>query len=312
MSSRASSPQNLHSYVAYGLSICSALPLPELPSYDLSGAEVDLIIEPSREAPHLPNMERVGLLVGYRDNEVALRWSHFGLYRVIGGRRIEYVPAPGISDAAARVPLLGVCMGILLHQRNLLTLHASAISIEGEAVVFLGEKGAGKSTVTAALVERGHGLLSDDVTALSFDERDTPTVLAGIEAVKLWPDSLEAVGRDPAAVPALHEKVEKRVLRPSNVVDRRARPLRCIYVLKHGEQVGSTSLPTHDAFSELVRHTYAARFLGDAAASPAHFNQCASVLQNVPVRKLVRPDDLGRLDELVDFIEAEVGEESTF
>jgi len=201
-------------------------------------------------------------------------------------------------------------MGVVLHQRGLLTLHASAVMIGDRAVAFVGEKGAGKSTTAAALVERGHDLLSDDVTALSIEEA-APTVLPGTAAIKLWPDSLEAVGRDPSTTPVLHENVEKRIFQPSDPAEPRARRLRYLYVLEQGEQIGSTPMSTHEALGELIRHTYAARFLGDAAASPAHFEQCASVLRHATVRKLIRPKGIECLSALIDFIEAEVSEEST-
>lgn len=296
----------MYSYFAYGLRIQSALPLPELRPLS-TGDEADLVIAPLSKAPDLPDVEGSGLLVGYRQGEVTLRWPYFGTYVVRGGHHIGYAPSPSISDAAARVPLLGVCMGVLLHQRKLLTLHASAVSIRNGAVVFVGDKGAGKSTTTAALVERGHGLLSDDVTAVAIDETGRPVVFPGIEAMKLWPDSLSAIGRDPAETPTLHEAVEKRVLRPLTLEDQEAQPLRCIYVLKQGEQVESMPVPSHQAFGELVRHTYAARFLGDAAASPTHFEQCTAVLRSAAVRKLVRPTDITRLGELVSHVESEWG-----
>ena len=298
-------------YSAFGLRICSALPLPGLRPSPPFDSEADLTISPLSEALALPTLEGQGLLVGYTDESVILRWSHFGKYVVREGRRIEYAPAPDISESAVRVPLLGVCMGVLLHQRGLLTLHASAVSDGDGAIAFVGEKGAGKSTVTAALVEDGFKLLSDDVTALSI-EGAAPIVLPGIAAIKLWPDSLEAVGRDPATVPVLHENVEKRIFQPSDLVEPFGQRLRCLYVLESGEQVGSTPVPTHEAFAELVRHTYAARFLGGAAASPTHFEQCATVLRTVKVRKLVRPKDIGQLSALVDFVKAELDEESTF
>ena len=301
----------MHRYVAYGLSIRSTLPLPELRLSPPFHGEADLTIAPLSEAPVLPETERPGLLVGRTEDAIVLHWPYFGTYVVRAGRRIEYAPAPGLSESAVRVPLLGVCMGVLLHQRGLLILHASAVTVGSGAVVFVGEKGSGKSTAAAALVERGHDLLSDDVTALSIEDV-APTVLPGIAAIKLWPDSLEAVGRDPATAPTLYENVEKRIFQPSELAEPHARPLRCVYVLEPGEQVSSAPMPTHKAFSELVRHTYAARFLGHAAASPAHFEQCATVLRTVKVRKLVRPKDVGQLSALVDFVKTELDEESTF
>ena len=47
-------------------------------------------------------------------------------------------------------------MGIVLYQRNLLVLHASAVNIAGGAVVFLGVSGEGKSSTAATFVTHGY------------------------------------------------------------------------------------------------------------------------------------------------------------
>jgi hypothetical protein len=128
--------------------------------------------------------------------------------------------------------------------------------------------------------------------------------------MKLWPDSVAAIGIDPDEVPLLHEGVEKRVLSVPERSSPRALPLRCIYVLEQGDEVSSTLVLARDAFAELVRHTYAARFLGAAAGGITHFRQCMALLREVPIRRLVRSNDVGKLDRLVAHVESEWGAQS--
>jgi len=54
---------------------------------------------------------------------------------------------------------------LLLRERAFL-LHSSAAVVEGEAVVFFGHSGAGKSTSALLLQEAGHPVLSDDLNIL--------------------------------------------------------------------------------------------------------------------------------------------------
>ncbi|NBC85561.1 MAG: hypothetical protein GVY25_05150, partial [Bacteroidetes bacterium] len=56
---------------------------------------------------------------------------------------IQYALVPDVAEGTLRAPLLGVVLGTLLHQRGLHTLHASAVVVDGGAVAFVGEKGAG-------------------------------------------------------------------------------------------------------------------------------------------------------------------------
>jgi hypothetical protein len=290
-------------YDAYGLRIHAALRLPELRESTI-GEEVDAIVTPMEEVPALPTSE-AGLIVWPQEDEVVLQWKHFGTYRVRGGRRLEYAPARDVAADAVRVPLLGVCMGLLLHQRGLLTLHASAVAVGDGAVAFVGAKGAGKSTTAAAFLRRGHPLVADDVVAVDLDEGGVPTVSPGLMTVKLWPPSLAAVGVDPHTVPRLHDGVEKRILRADEVPSAGPLPLRALYVLEEGEELALEPVRARDAFVEVVRHTYATRFIGPVVREADLFRRCTRFLQSVPVRRLVRPNDLGGVDALVRLVEAE-------
>lgn len=127
----------------------------------------------------------------------------------------------------------------------------------------------------------------------------------GLGTVKLWPDSVAALGVDPSTVPALHADVAKRLLAVPSPGSGEACPLRAIYVLNGGDEPGCTEVSGQEAFVELVRHSYAARFLGPNMAQADHFKRCAALAEAVSVRRLARLDGLARLDRFVERIEAE-------
>ncbi len=71
-------------------------------------------------------------------------------------------------------------------------LHASTIADERSAIVLLGRSQTGKSTLAAAMCERGWRVLSDDISL--FDADRTPALaFATTAGVCLWPDSLSAI-----------------------------------------------------------------------------------------------------------------------
>jgi len=73
-------------------------------------------------------------------------------------------------------------------------LHASAVSIDGKAAIFLGPRGAGKSTTTAAAFgAEGYSVLEDDVVAIRFDE-GVLTVVPGVPQLRLKSDAAAALG----------------------------------------------------------------------------------------------------------------------
>lgn len=71
-------------------------------------------------------------------------------------------------------------------------LHAAAVATGGGALLLLGESGAGKSTMCAALAMARWDVLSEDVSLLW--DAATPQVAPATTGVCLWPDSRRALG----------------------------------------------------------------------------------------------------------------------
>ena len=88
------------------------------------------------------------------------------------------------------------CIAVTAHYY--LMLHAAVLEREGQALIMPGEPGAGKSTLTAALMLSGWRLLSDEIALL--DRRDG--MLRGLaRPVSLKNASIDIIrARDPAAV----------------------------------------------------------------------------------------------------------------
>lgn len=296
-------PSQPTQYVAYEIRIRSDIVLPELRS--AQGGEppdVTIVVDQLAEMPRLP--EGVGIGVRDTGNGTYLEWKGIGSFLVRGGAHITCEPAPGVSTRRLRLPLLGVVMGIVLHQRGLLTLHASALAIDGEGVAFIGWKGAGKSTTAAALQARGHTLLTDDVLALDCDENGVLQVLPAFPQIKLRPDSAVGLGYDPSALSTLGEHIEKRALRPADRLGPRPIPLRRIYLLEEGPMPSVDRVRGAESFAALVAQTYAPRFLGASATTPQHFNQCHRLANQVPVYRLTRPKEFSRMNEWLEAVEA--------
>ena len=120
-------------------------------------------------------------------------------------------------------------LSIVLNLRGILCLHGAAVAYRHAALAILGDAGAGKSTLAAALLERGCRLLADDKVAL-HNESDGWCVAPGVPALKLWPDTLCEMQRDPQELDAVLYRNPKRVL-PVASVAVAPRPLRALYII---------------------------------------------------------------------------------
>lgn len=298
-------PTRMFFYTAYGLRIRSELAVPEFVPAD-EEAYPDVRVRFGRVDRRPSDPEGAHGCFHATPDEAYLFWKTHGAYVVRDGREIVVEPSTD-PHRVPRLPLLGVALGILLFQRGLLTFHASAVSVDGGAAAFVGAKGAGKSTLAAALHARGHPLMTDDVLAATFSAGPSragrPYVAPGFPRFKLWPNAVVAVGRDPEDFPRLHPQLEKRGVDAARGFSLEAVPLRGVYALADGPAVRARPLPPQEAFAELMGHAYAQRFLGSTGTTPAHFRRCMKLLGAVPMFRLERPRSLSALSELAQFVE---------
>lgn len=298
-----------HQVRAYGLHLSSELALPEL--FERSGApasdDVRIVLSSLPGAPDFgPGPGRKIILQGdpTPSDDVYLHWPKVCTLRVQDGTRIEVCPHPDVSPDTLRLPLLGVGMGVLLHQRGLCTLHASAVSIHDCAAAFVGWKGAGKSTMAAILQRREHALLTDDVLAL---DPDTWVTHPAFPQIKLLPEAADAVGVGQWNLDRLSPDVAKLVLRDHDTFATDAQPLGALFVLGEGD-LSCERLDTRDAFLALLSQTYAPRFLGSEGTGTQVMQWCTTLSKTVPVFHLRRPYDLRRVEDSATLVEATMRE----
>jgi hypothetical protein len=271
------------SYFAYGLGIHSDFPLPE---FVPANVEADVIVRFDSAKPPVEMLER-DAHVELQPTEATLAFRQAGVFRIREGREILIFPAQEADQSLIRLYLVGKVMATLLYQRGLLVLHASAVELDGWAVVFVGHSGSGKSSLAASLHACGHKVIADDVVAVDLGP-SVPSAIPGFPQVKLDCEFALSLGHDTGSLILLHPLESKRGLR---VVDRFAatpRPLGLIYLLGSETEIGtqSTALQPQDVLIEFVRHSFPARLLCSGGA--LHLHQCASLAKRVPVRRFTR------------------------
>jgi hypothetical protein len=284
-------------YLAYGLGIHSAMPLPELEA-GRTEREKEVSIRFGR-VDSLPSeiLEKGWGCFSPAPQEDHLFWEEIGSFLVRGGRHITVDPSPGLDENMLRLFILGPVLAVLLHQRGHLLLHASAVAVAHEAVLFLGDTGWGKSTTAAALCARGYSLVTDDVAVLRTEER-CPVLFPGFPQLKLWPEALVSLGDDPEKLPRCNPHFEKRARPVTQEFSPEPIPIKRIYVLDKGDTTEILPLRPQEALGELIRHTYGALDVG----SSSHFLRCARIVNQVVMRSVRRKKSLLQLPDLARLI----------
>lgn len=297
----------MYLYKAFGVNIESEVLIPQF--IGAENQKPDVSIKFGEVKTLLPNGEGIERAVQIGEEEIGFYFEQTGSFLVRNGREIVVDPYPGAEEQLVRLPLIGIVMAALLQQRGKLVLHASAVSVSGEAVVFLGWKGAGKSTTSAMMYGRGHAMISDDIVAIENAEIAAPSVAPAFPHFKLTPETAAAVlGDDPETLSRVCTGLEKRFRSSSDNFPKNKTPLRAVYVLDEGTRLQAQLLRPQEALTTLIANTYLARYgkqLVQNNHAVTNLRQCSNIVNHIPVYRLARPRSLDLLEDLAELIESQ-------
>ena len=292
-------------YDLFGLRVHSDIPLTELFEADDNGAAADVVIRLGEMPAGAPDPKPGYTVAG---SATLLSISKVGLYWIDSGREMIVQPFAGASERNIRLFLLGSAFGALLHQRNLLPLHANAVEIDGRAIAFMGHSGAGKSTMAAWFLDRGHRILADDVCVVTFDSAGRPLAHGGIPRLRLWREAIEATGRAAEDYELSFDDADKYNVPTPRGPSIGALPLHHIYLLRRAEAEASAPLVERllgvDAVDALVANTYRGGFVKASGGTGKHLSQCLSLVSRAPVFKAERRWGYDSFDEQAAALEA--------
>ena len=317
------------SYRTYGLQLSSESPIPGLQQIRDGATRPDLHVQFGAPPPwvvaawQLPAavLQRLPACAETQDPAFVLtsfaggQFFHLeysdGAHFVVNGAatRIWGAPGPAQTMEDLATYFLGPVLGFALRRRGITALHASAISVDGQAVVLTGEAGAGKSTSAAALALRGFPVLCEDVTAI-HEQHGAVVVVPGYPRVCLWPESVAMLLGQPEALPRIAPNWEKCYLPLDGAPACHAsceQPLGAIYILaaredQHAPRIEEVS--GRDVLLELVQNTYM-NWLLDRQQRAAEFELLSRLASHIPVRRIVPHRDPARLSALCEVLLAD-------
>jgi hypothetical protein len=209
-------------YLLHGLRIATEIPLPE-PLAELDGA-IDLDIRAVAPAAvgrltEEPVALRYGFdaenvsYEGFRDGSGTWAIQAPGFARItVRDTRVTVQLDPATDTGLLPMIASGLGVGFFLGLSGNLCLHASAVEVDGRAVVLSAPSGWGKSTLAALAAAAGHPLIGDDLLRIGFGAGG-PDVYRGSSEIRLrpgaaalvehWPDlsRITADGRTAVAPP---------------------------------------------------------------------------------------------------------------
>ena len=320
------------SYRAYGLSLVANRQIPGLlaPSASrgaVEGTGLQIWFEwvPSwleRMLASSPTIRYVSPYVDDKGDPALVVWltADGAFYRFHYAEGIDYVLSQdgtqlwigwskAVADSDILSYLLGPVMGFILRLRGVTCLHASAVAVNGRAIVFVGDRGAGKSTTAMALGRLGYSIISDDLVPI-YRNAGITYGQPGYPRMRLRQPSLPMLSALNVELPPLpatqgQGRLHFELISGHHQFQSEPLPIGALYLLadrsadRNVPRVEAMSLP--DGFMSIVANTYATRFL-DRSMRAHEFQQLSQLVDQVPVRKLYPHRDPSRLAMLCKLI----------
>jgi hypothetical protein len=143
---------------------------------------------------------------GYAGEELVAEWAGVLVLRATrNGDLIDLQAVPGASRELVEKTRVGVATAFLRAQRHQHSLHASAVALEGNALVCVGASGLGKSTVAERMCRHAMiKLLADDIAAIELVSDSGVHVLPSESSV--WLETDNSTGKAPVKMPRTAER----------------------------------------------------------------------------------------------------------
>jgi hypothetical protein len=305
----------VYRYRIAGLTVSSDVEIPGLHAGGPDETSTDVLIVEGPVPDHLADAAASGPNWAMGDRVFLIRVPGIARFQLTGGRSIDYQVErdAAVGDIAAF--LTGTVFGILLHQRGLVVLHASGVSVGGQAVLFMGPSGAGKSTLATALAQRGYPLVTDDFCVVGADGAARPMVHPDGRLPKLWAQSIRHLDLSARQGDPVRGRLSKFYVEPPRAAPT-PEPLPCgpVYALREARgpiKSGIVRPNIVDAALLLRNNAYRVRLIRQMGQGELYFRLAASIGNAGGVFQLTRELDFAAMPAVIDALErhwAEIGQ----
>ena len=294
----------MHFYRVSGLSVGSEIALPGLNAIAADREVPDVAIRRRPVPVALENASATGVTWQIAGDRFLQRIPDVARFLLSAGREIAFEPEADADVDDIPIFILGTVFGILLHQREQIVLHASAVRVNGKAVLFCGASGAGKSTMAAALAQRGYPLVTDDICAIAAVD-GTPMVHPDGRQLKLWAQAIERLELADSRGERVRSRLEKFYVEPAESFSEPL-PLGAVYALREARPPHAPGIERPnvvDAALILRRNAYRPLLVNRMGQKANYFHAATTIANVTGIFHLTRPLDFAAMPKGVAWLE---------
>ncbi len=300
--------RELFYYGIYGKKVVSELYFPQLVEIlSLAEDEADIIIQAGVISDEIKAREGED----YWEFGEKFSWliNPTCWFTVENGRVITYELRDAERVMSLRNYILGFGLSMLHLQRGEMAIHCSALAKDGKAILVAGTSGSGKSTTTAALLEKGFSLMADDVALVRVEEGKAICYPA-FPYQKLCRDVVEQGNYDMEKLLYINEQKDKFLVPYEGEFDLEGKELHsifCLGKLKPDDELYMKEIVGINKLRACVNNLFLRRLMDEERYSPLIGGKCLEIASKVKMYLIARPDGTDTLEARVDYILEQVG-----
>ena len=298
----------INKYKVYGLNIKSEIEIEEFEKLDTLIEENIVNIYYGQMSKEMKNKILNGMNIELLKNEIWFHIEGIATYYIANGNEVKVEVAEGADMQLMKVYVMCSCLGFIMLQREIIAIHGGVIEMDNKAVIFTGDRGAGKSTLTTALRRKGYKFISDDVASIEIDK--VPYVMPGFPYQKLCESAMDKFEYDKEKhISFMSDKEVKYIVPAKEEFVYAPKELFGIVKLTVGdvEEVTIEELRGSDKLNNIIKNIYRGeyfKYLG--GMNPKYFKQCLDIAKHISFYKVTRPESKFTVDEQIELIEREM------
>ena len=269
-------------FQAYGLMLRSMVLLPGYKTtssqHNVEQLNIDAEIICNEESQTgLKNPLEQGLFFQVTPEAIWFNVPNVARFLVQNGERIVFQPAPDSDNDFITAFLNGPCLAALLMQRNLFVLTGSVLKSNDVAIAYLGDSCSGKSSLIAAMMQRGYCVLSDGLCVVNQEGM----VFPGPSYIELWDDTVQKLRIPAHGLQPIRAGFNKNRLPLDDLFYNHSLPLRDVYVLNPQKDnlLRHKTLTGSEKINFLQKNIYNKTYLAGFKKNHLYFEYCARLAQ---------------------------------
>ena len=298
----------LNNYYVYGLNIKSEVKIEEFENLPLISEKDIVKITYSQMDDYIKNRIEEGKKIELLKNKIWFHIDNIATYCITNGNNIEIEVCENADMQLMKVYVMCSCLGFIMLQREMVAIHGGVIEMDNKAVIFTGDRGAGKSTLTTALREKGYKFISDDVASIKIDK--VPFVMPGFPYQKLCESAMNNFGYDKEDYTSfMSDKEVKYIVPAKDQFVYEEKELTSMVKLTVGDvdEVTIEELTGSEKLNNIIENIYRGEYLKYLGGmNPQYFKKCIDIAKNIRFFKITRPANKFTVDEQIELIEREL------